>query len=150
METYVIYVKRLNLCPTLLPPQGLQPTRLLCPQDFPSQNTGVGCHFLLQGIFLTQGSNLHLLHWQKDSLLLGHQRSPCEKTQSLKLLTLPLMVFSDSSVGKKSACNAGDPGSIPVSGISPGEEIGCPLQYFGASLVAQLVKNPSTMQETWA
>ena len=60
------------------------------------------------------------------------------------------MVFSDSSVGKKSACNAGDPGSIPVSGISPGEEIGCPLQYFGASLVAQLVKNPSTMQETWA
>ena len=80
----------------------------------------------------------------------GPPEKPCEKTQSLKLLTLPLMVFSDSSVGKKSACNAGDPGSIPGSGISPGEEIGCPLQYFGASLVAQLVKNPSTMQETWA
>ena len=35
--------------------------RLLCPWDFPGKNTGVGCHFLLQGIFLTQGSNLHLL-----------------------------------------------------------------------------------------
>ena len=46
---------------------GLSPTRLLCPWKFPSKNTGVGCHFLLQGIFLTQGSNLHLLpllHWQ--------------------------------------------------------------------------------------
>ena len=40
--------------------------------DFPDKNTGVGCHFLLQGIFPTQGSNpslLHLLHWQADSLL---------------------------------------------------------------------------------
>ena len=37
-----------------LQPHGLQPTRLLCPQDFPDKNTGEGCHFLLQGIFLTQ------------------------------------------------------------------------------------------------
>ena len=44
--------------------------RLLCPWDFPGKNPGVGCHFLLQGIFLTQGSNPHLLcllHWQADS-----------------------------------------------------------------------------------
>ena len=40
------------------------------------KNTGVGCHFLLQGIFLTQGSNLSLLYWQVDSLPLSHQRSP--------------------------------------------------------------------------
>ena len=40
-----------------LQPHGLQPTRLLCPWDFPSKNTGVGCYFLLQGIFLTQGWN---------------------------------------------------------------------------------------------
>ena len=38
------------------------PTRPLCPWDFPGKNTGVGCHFLLQGLFLTQGSNLHPLH----------------------------------------------------------------------------------------
>ena len=43
--------------------------------DFPGKNTGVGCHFLLQGVFLTQGLNLHLLHllrWQADSLPLSH------------------------------------------------------------------------------
>ena len=49
----------------------------------------------------------------------------------------------------ESACNAGDPGSIPGPGRSPGEGIGYPLQYSWASLVAQLVKNPPAMQETW-
>ena len=42
-------------------PHGLQPARLLCLWNFPSKNTGVGCHFLLQGIFPTQGLNPHLL-----------------------------------------------------------------------------------------
>ena len=59
------------------------------------------------------------------------------------------MGFPDSSVGKESACNAGDPGLIPGSGRSPGEGIGYPLQYSRASLVAQLVINPSAMMETW-
>ena len=58
--------------------------------------------------------------------------------------------FPDSSVGKESACNAGDPGSIPGSGRSPGEGIGYPLQYSWASLVVRLVKNPPAVQETWA
>ena len=49
---------------TLLP-CGLEPTRLLRPWDSPGKNTGVGYHFLLQGIFLTQGSNLGLLHWRQ-------------------------------------------------------------------------------------
>ena len=44
------------------------------PIDFPGENTGVGCHFLLQGIFPTQGSNPCLLHWQADSLPLNHLR----------------------------------------------------------------------------
>ena len=57
--------------------------------------------------------------------------------------------FPDSSVGKESACNAGDPGSIPRSGISAGEGIAYPLQYSWASLVTQLVKNPLAMWETW-
>ena len=39
----------------------LKPTRLLCPWNFPGKNTGMGCHFLLKGIFPTQGLNLHLL-----------------------------------------------------------------------------------------
>ena len=54
-----------------------------------------------------------------------------------------------SSAGKESACNAGDPDSIPGSGRSPGERIGYPLQYSWASLVAQTVKNPPAKQETW-
>ena len=60
---------------SLLWPHGLGPTRLLCSWGFLGRNTGVGCHFLFQGIFLIQGSNLHLLHWQADSLPLSHQRS---------------------------------------------------------------------------
>ena len=59
------------------------------------------------------------------------------------------MGFLESSVGKESACNAGDPSLIPGSGRSSGEVIGYPLQYSWASLVAQLVKNPPAMQETW-
>ena len=54
------------------------------------------------------------------------------------------MGFPDSSVGKASTCNVGDPGSIPVLGRSAGEGIGYPLQCSWASLVAQLVKNPLT------
>ena len=56
--------------------------------------------------------------------------------------------FPDNSVGKKSACNAGDPSLIPVLGRSPGEGIGYPLQYSWASLVPQTVKNPPAMWET--
>ena len=48
---------------------------------------------------------------------------------------------------KESACNAGDPGSIPGSERSSGERISYPFQYSWASLVAQLVKNPPAMQE---
>ena len=59
------------------------------------------------------------------------------------------VVFPHSSVGKESACNAGDPGSIPGWGRSPGKGIGYPLQYSWASLVAQLVKNLPATWETW-
>ena len=58
-------------------------------------------------------------------------------------------IVPDSSVDKKSTCNAGDPSLIPGSGRSTGEGIGCPLQYSWVSLVAQLVKNLPAMQETW-
>ena len=57
--------------------------------------------------------------------------------------------FTHSSVGKESACNAGDPGLIPGLGRSAREGIGCPLQSSWASLVAQLVKNLPAMQEAW-
>ena len=57
--------------------------------------------------------------------------------------------FPDSLDGKEFTCKEGDPGSIPGLGRSLGEGIGYSLQCFGASLVAQLVKNLPAMQETW-
>ena len=62
--------------PSLLRPHELYPTRFLWPWDFPGKNTGMGSHFLLQRILLTQGSNPHLLHGQADSLPLSYHRSP--------------------------------------------------------------------------
>ena len=59
-------------------------------RDFPSKNTRVGCHFLFQEIFRTQGLNLHLLsllHWKVDSLLLSHLGSPCLHEASLNFVS---------------------------------------------------------------
>ena len=64
-------------------------------------------------------------------------------------MLLFVLGFPDSSVGKESACNAGDTGLIPGSGRSPGEGKGYPFQYSWASFVAQLVKNLPALQETW-
>ena len=58
---------------------------------------------------------------------------------------MKLVGFPHSTVGKESVCNVGDPGS----GRSVGEGIGYPLHYSWASLVAQLVKNPPAVRETW-
>ena len=59
-----------------LQPHGLQPTRLLHPWDSPGKNTGVGCHFLLQGIFPTQGLNPGLLYCRQILYQLSYQGSP--------------------------------------------------------------------------
>ena len=60
-----------------------------------------------------------------------------------------LSTIPTSSNSKESACNRGDPGSIAGSERSPGEGISYPLQYSWVSLVAQMVKNPPAMKETW-
>ena len=100
-------------------PQGnsLWPTRPFCPWNFLSKNTGAGCHFPLQGSFPIQGLNLCLLHlqyWQVDSLPL-----------------VPYIYGLFWWLSKESACNAGDLGSIPRLGKSPGEGNNYPLQYSG-------------------
>ena len=59
-----------------LRPHGLEPTRLLHPWGFPGKSTEVGCHFLLQGNFPTQGSNPGLLHCRQTLYCLSHQGSP--------------------------------------------------------------------------
>ena len=63
-------------------PQGMQPSRLLCPWDSPSKNTGGGCHSLLHGISQTQRSNLSLLHCRQilhHALVVGHCKSFMDK-----------------------------------------------------------------------
>ena len=87
---------KLLSCVDSLQRHGLQPTRLLCPWNFPGKNTEVGCHFLLQGIFPTQGQNPGLLHCRQmllpseppgkygrittnKGLILGSQHTPNTK-----------------------------------------------------------------------
>ena len=80
----------------------------------------MGCHFLLQGL----------------------QDSGVEPASPV------LMGFPGSSAGEESACNTGDPGSIPGLGRSSGEGISYQLQYFGASLESQMIKNLPAGKET--
>ena len=63
---------------------GQFPTRLLCPWDSPGKNTGVGCHFLLQGIFPTKGSNPSLPLCRQALYHLSHQGSPLIHKHALK------------------------------------------------------------------
>ena len=69
--------------------------RLLRPWDFPGKNTGVGCHFLLQEIFLIQGLNLGLLHCRQMLYHLSHQESPLkEKREHIQDNTLFYFIFN--------------------------------------------------------
>ena len=88
--------------------------RLLCPWGFPGKSTGVGCHFFLQGIFLTQGSNPGLLHCRQTLYPLSHQGSP----------KVVLVVKKNLLAG-----DVRDTGLIPGLGRSPGGGHGNLLQY---------------------
>ena len=97
LKEIVLRAKLLQLCPTLCDPMDCSPSRLLYPWDSPSKNTGVDCHFLLQGIFLTQRLNprlLHLLQWKVGSLPLVPSGKPKGLGPSLNVAmdgpTLPL------------------------------------------------------------
>ena len=76
-----------------LKPHGLEPAKLLCPWDFPDRNTGLGCHFVLQGIFPTRESNLiflWLLHSQADSFQLSHLQFSSVRSLSCVQLCDPM------------------------------------------------------------
>jgi len=74
---------------------------------------------------------------------------PLLVTARVPFLRIQSQGFLDSSVGKESKCNAGDPRTIPGLGRSAGDGLGYPSQCSWASLLAQLVKNLPTMWETW-
>ena len=65
-----------HACPAVCDPMDYIAHQASLSMEFSRQEYWTGLHFLLQGIFLTQGSNLHLLHWLADSLLLSHLESP--------------------------------------------------------------------------
>ena len=65
-----------QLCPTLVVWRGLEPAKLLFPWNSPGQNTGVRCHFLLQGIFPRERLNPGLLHGRQILYQLSHQGIP--------------------------------------------------------------------------
>ena len=90
---------------------------------------------------------MHGTQWQ--GIWFGKQCMGWISALACSIRLLPCSGIPDSSVGKESACSARDPGSIPGSERSAGEGIAYPLQYSWASLVAQLVKNPPAMWETW-
>ena len=91
------------------------------------KNSAVGCHVLLQGIFLTQGSNLCLwclLQWQVNPLprrRLGRQQFYGDVMLKISPYHIRQKAFPGGSGGKDSTCKVGDQGSIPGSGRSSGE-----------------------------
>ena len=70
-----VCVQLLRSCPTLCDPWTVARQTPMC-MGFCQQDTGVGSHAPLQGIFLTQGSNVHLLHWRQVLYQLSHQGAP--------------------------------------------------------------------------
>ena len=100
--------------------------RLLCPWDFPGKNTGVGCHFLIQGIFPIQGSNTH---WQVGSL-------PLPPTGMLLLLLL--LLLSHFSRVRLCATHRRQPTRLPRPWDSPGKNTG-----VGCHFLLQCMKGKS-------
>ena len=93
--------------------------QFLCPWDSPDRNTGVGCHALLQGIFPTRGSNLHLLHllhWQAGSSPLAPPGKPNYINNHLKCLSVQFSSVTQSCPTLCDPVDCSPPGSS-VHGI---------------------------------
>ena len=107
----------------------------------------------LQGIFPTQGSNLHLLHWQVDSLLLSHQASPYLSTPPQFFVTKLKYQLSEASIHKSRKAVFLTFLGIPQNFICPNDWMECRiyLRVFNwASLITQLVKNRLQRRRPWS
>ena len=100
-----------------------------CPWDFSGKNTEVGCHFLLQGIFLTQGSDLCLLHWQVNSLPLSLLGSPSDALlmARMRISLLPQRLDPQNTIAPS------HPGRDPVGQL----QTACPLLSHHHRLLAE-------------
>ena len=120
-----------------LQPHGLEPSRLLCPWNYPHMILEWACPS--PGYLSTQWSDQHLLHWQADSSLLS-----CLESWSVPNMCIYLnFIVKKGQPNQSKTINIVHPQRIPA------------LSYLRilfpnlASLVAQLAKNPPTVQETW-
>ena len=104
-----------------LSPYELSPSRLLCPWDFPGKNTGVGCHFLLQDIFPTQGSKLGLPHCRQTLYLWATREA----------LTIPSVQFSSVAQSCPTLCD-------PMNHSTPGLPVHHQLPEFIQAHVHQV------------
>ena len=98
INLFLLKVKVLvtQLCLTLCDSMGCNPPRLLYLWNSSGKNTGVGCHVLLQEVFLTQGSNLYLPHWHAVSLPLSHLEARPETFSQFSSVQFSRSVVSDS------------------------------------------------------
>ena len=95
-QKHAVHSKSLQSCPTLCNLMDCTAHQAPLSIGFSSKNTEVGYHFLLQGIFPTQGSNprlLHLLHWQAGSLPLSHLGSPVQDSVTRRIIGLSLEIL---------------------------------------------------------
>ena len=115
-------------------PHRWQPTRLPRPWDSPGKNTGVACHFLLQCMKVKSESEVTqscpTLSNPMDCSLPGSSLHGIFQARALEWGAIAFS-FPCGLAGKECSCNAGDLGSIPELGRSPGEGKGYPLQYSG-------------------
>ena len=118
---------------------------LLHPRDFPSKNTGMGCHFLLQGIFPTQGSNPGLLHCRQTLYHLSHQWSPRKINNSSNKYQFSSVQFSHSVVSDSLRPHGLQHASLPCASPNPGACLdSCPSsQWSHSNLCHPLLLLPS-------
>ena len=125
-------------CLTLLWSHALSSSGLLCPWDFLGKNTGVGCCFLLQGNFPTQGSDLWLLHWQANLLPLAIIISP-KMRRMRRASTLTLWDFFRVSSAASSLTLAKITSTLP-------KHFNCPviphIRFDGMNLVHTKPSSP--------
>ena len=116
-------------CPTLCDPMDFSPAGSSVHGYSPGQNTGVGCHSLLQGIFPNQGSNPGLSHCKQILYHLSHQGNSIESYAAILNDAKKTVIIIEVQQVMGFPCDSA--GSIPGLGRSPGEGKGYPLQYSG-------------------
>ena len=121
-----------KLCPTLFRSPWTVAHQASLSMGFPRQDTEVGCHFLFQGIFPTQGSNHHFLGGRQILYHCTIQEAHIAQYPGYYIhgLNTEGWDFPGGTVDKNPSADAGDMGSIPGSGRSPGGGNGNPLQYL--------------------